>query len=273
MITRTLDLDRPSDARVHDYMLGGGSNFAADRALARRILALAPYVRLEALAARNCLRRMIRTCLDQGVRQFLDLGSGIPAAGSPHEIATAVDPAARVVYVDNEQIAATQGQLLLGGTESAAMVHADVRDPESVLGAEETRRLLDFEQPVAVLMFGVLHMFGEHHHPEEVIQSYTAAMAPGSFLALSQFTEEFAPKPAQELRTKLEGCPQAASRDRETVLSYLDDLEPVDPGAVPVADWRPEPDDVELRTPEPLSFALLARRSPVPPPRLNSARV
>ncbi|MEV4733296.1 SAM-dependent methyltransferase [Saccharopolyspora sp. NPDC049426] len=273
MITRTLDLDRPSDARVHDYLLGGGSNFAADRALARRILAQAPYARLEALAARNCLRRMMRTCLDQGIRQFLDLGSGIPIAGSPHEIAAEADPAARVVYVDNEQIAATQGQLLLAGSETAAMVHADVRDPESVLAAEETRRLLDFDQPVAVLMLGVLHQFGEHHQPAEVIRHYTGALAPGSLLALSHFTDEFAPKPAHDILAVLPDCPPPAMRDRATVLSFLGDAEPLEPGAVPVADWRPEPGDADLRTPEPLSFALLARTAPTPPPHPNSSGI
>ncbi|TDC88981.1 hypothetical protein E1161_22430 [Saccharopolyspora aridisoli] len=267
MITRTLDLDRPSDARVHDYLLGGGSNFAADRALARRILAKAPYARLEALAARDCLRRMMRTCLDQGVRQFLDLGSGIPIAGSPHEIA------ARVLYVDNDQIAATQGQLLLAGSETAAMVHADIRDPEFVLAAEETRRLLDFDQPVAVLMLGVLHQFGEHHQPAEVIRHYTDALAPGSLLALSHFTDEFAPKPAHDILTVLPDCPRPALRDRATVLSLLGDVELLEPGAVPVADWRPEPGDADLRTPEPLTFALLARTAPTPPPHPNSSGI
>lgn len=271
MITRTLDLDRPSDARVHDYMLGGASNFAADRALARRILAVAPYARLDALANRSCLRRMMRTCIDRGIRQFLDLGSGIPTAGSPHEIAAETAPGARVVYVDNEQIVATQGQLLLNASGTTAMVHADVRDPDTVLADEETQRLLDFDQPVAVLMFGVLHLFGEHHDPAEVIHRYTQVLAPGSFLALSHFTDEFAPKPAHDIRTVLPGCPPPAIRDRETVLSFIEDLELVDPGAVPVADWRPEPADADLRTPEPLSFALLARTAAVPPPRPNSA--
>ncbi|MEB3371057.1 SAM-dependent methyltransferase [Saccharopolyspora mangrovi] len=271
MITRTLDLDRPSDARVHDYLLGGGSNFAADRALARHILAAAPHTRMEVLAGRDCMRRMVRTCLDQGIRQFLDLGSGIPAAGGPHEIIAEIAPDARVVYVDNEQIAATQGELLLGGSGTAAMVHADVRDPETVLAAEGTRRLLDFDQPVAVLMLGVLHLFGEHHDPGEVIGRYTDVLAPGSFLALSHFTDEFAPEPAHDVLAVLPDCAPPAIRDRKTVLAFVEDLELLEPGAVPVADWRPEPADADLRTPEPLSFALLART--VPPPRPNSSSV
>ncbi|RRO17598.1 hypothetical protein EIL87_09935 [Saccharopolyspora rhizosphaerae] len=272
MITRSLDLDRPSDARVHDYFLGGGSNFAADRALARRVLSAAPDARIETLAHRACLGRMMRTCLDLGVRQFLDLGSGIPTAGSPHEIAAEADPAARVVHVDNDQIAATQGQLVLARCDNAAVLHADVRDPDSVLAAEQTRRLLDFQQPVAVLMFGVLHTFGEHHDPAQVIRRYTEAVAPGSFLALSHFTGEFAPERAREVLRVLDGsCPRPALRDRETVRSFLDGLDLVDPGAVPAADWRPGPADADLRSPEPLGFALLARTTPATRSRPDGA--
>ncbi|SFS64468.1 SAM-dependent methyltransferase [Saccharopolyspora flava] len=262
MITRTLDLDRPSDARVHDYLLGGGSNFAADRALARRILTAAPSARLDALANRDCLRRMIRTCLDHGVDQFLDLGSGIPTAGSAHEIA----PDSPVVYVDNEHLAATQGELLLRGSGTAAMVHADVRDPDAVLGAERTRELLDLDRPVAVLLFGVAHLFGEHHHPAEVIRGYTEALAPGSFLALSHLTDEFTPRRARDLLAVLPDCPPSVTRDRATVLSFLGGLEPLEPGAVPASDWRPDDASEDLRVDEPLSFALLART----PPRPNS---
>ncbi|WP_406691809.1 SAM-dependent methyltransferase [Saccharopolyspora sp. ID03-671] len=264
MITRTLDLDRPSDARVHDYLLGGGSNFAADRALARRILAAAPSARLDALANRDCLRRMIRTCLDHGVDQFLDLGSGIPTAGGPHEIA----PDSPVVCVDNEHLAATQGELLLSGSGNAAMVHADVRDPNAVLAAEPTRRLLDLDRPVAVLLFGVAHLFGEHHHPAEVIRGYTDALAPGSLVALSHLTDEFAPQQARDLLAALPGCPPPVLRDRASLMSSLAGLEAVDPGAVPASDWRPDGTSEDLRVTEPLSFAVLART----PGRPNSPR-
>ncbi|MER7011822.1 SAM-dependent methyltransferase [Saccharopolyspora sp. NPDC000359] len=254
-----LDLDRPSGARVHDYLLGGGSNFSSDRDLARRVLAVAPDIRLDALANRACLHRVVRACLDLGVRQFLDLGCGIPNVGTAHEIAQQLVPDARVVYVDNEPLAVSQGELLLEGNPDAAIVQADLRDVDRVLTAEHTRRLLDPAEPVAVLMFSVLHFLTEP--PAEVVGRYLDAFAPGSLLCLTHLTADHAPQTLRAISDLLdESQHPGVARSRAELTELLAGLDLLDPGVVPTADWRPEPGDSDLRVPEPLSYAAVARK-------------
>ncbi|MDA3648818.1 SAM-dependent methyltransferase [Saccharopolyspora indica] len=249
-----LDLDRPSGARVHDFLLGGGSNFASDRELARRVLAVAPDVRLDALANRACLHRVVRTCLDLGVRQFLDVGCGIPTIGTAHQIAQQLAPDARVVYIDSEPLAVTQGELLLEGVPNAAIVQADLRDVDAVLASDRARGLLDPAEPVAVLMFSVLHFVPEH--PAEMIGRYLDAFAAGSLLGLTHFTADHAPETVRAVADLLSATP----RSRAELGSLLADLEVLDPGVVPTADWRPDPGDADLSTATPLSCAALARK-------------
>lgn len=253
-IPHDLDLDRPSGARVHDFLLGGGSNFASDRELARRMLAVAPGIRLDALANRACLHRVVRTCLNLGVRQFLDVGCGIPTIGTAHETAQQLAPDARVVYIDSEPLAVTQGELLLEGTPNAAIVQADLRDVDAVLASDRTRGLLDPAEPVAVLMFSVLHNVAEH--PAEMINRYLDAFAPGSLLGMTHFTADHAPRTMRTVFDLLSGT----ARGRAELESLLAGLELLDPGVVPTAEWRPGPGDSDLSTATPLSYAALARK-------------
>ncbi|GAA4614690.1 SAM-dependent methyltransferase [Saccharopolyspora hordei] len=253
-----LDLDRPSGARMHDFLLGGGNNFSSDRELARAVLAVAPDIRLDALANRACLHRVVRACLDLGVRQFLDIGCGIPTVGTVHETAQQV-PDARVVYVDSEPLAVTQGELLLAGNPGATIVQADLRDVDAVLSSERVRALLDPSEPVAVLMFSVLHCIAEH--PASVIRSYLAAFAPGSLLGLTHLTADHAPQTVQAALDLLASSQHpGTARSRAEVESLLEGLEPLEPGVVPTTEWRPEQGDADLRTEDPLSYAVLARK-------------
>ncbi|MDQ7910200.1 SAM-dependent methyltransferase [Phytohabitans sp. ZYX-F-186] len=139
-----VDVERPNAARMYDYLLGGGHHFHADREAAHRVLAVAPEVRVTAHANRGFLRRAVTYAAEHGVRQFLDLGSGIPAAGNVHEVAQAVAPQARVVYVDNEPVAVAHARAVLAGVSNTGVVQADIREPATVLGHDHTRRLIDF---------------------------------------------------------------------------------------------------------------------------------
>src|SRR5439155_21352523 len=152
-----LDLDRPSAARIYDYLLGGGHNFAHDRELAERFLIAQPYAREIARLNRAFLRRVVLHMIDAGVYQFLDLGSGIPTVGNVHEIAQKAEPDARVVYVDYEDVAVAHSELMLEDNDRATIVQADLTDPPAVLEHPEAQKLLDLNQPVGLLMVGVFH--------------------------------------------------------------------------------------------------------------------
>jgi SAM-dependent methyltransferase len=260
-LPQDLDPDRPSGARVHDFFLGGSSNFASDRDLARRALAVAPDIRLNALANRACLHRVVRMCLAQGVRQFLDIGCGIPTIGTTHEVAQQPDPTARVVYVDIEPVVVTHGELLLEDNPNASIVRADLRDIEQVLAADGARELLDFDQPVAALMFAVLHHIPDRDDPATLIRGYLDVLAPGSFLALTHLTAEHAPETMGAVFDLLENSRHPGTpRSRADVESLLDGLDLVEPGVVPIAEWRPEVGDLDLRTSPPLGYAAVARK-------------
>ncbi|GAA0523428.1 hypothetical protein GCM10011581_39370 [Saccharopolyspora subtropica] len=254
-----LNPDRPSGARAQNFLLGGSANLASDRALARRVLAVAPEIRLYALAGRACLHRVVRMCLAAGVRQFLDIGCGIPTDGNTHEIAQRAAPEARVMYIDSEPVAVTHGELLLEGNPNAAIVRADLRDTARVL--TETRRLLDLAQPVAVLMFSVLHFVPEEDDPAALLTRYLDAVPSGSYLALTHLTADHAPETMRAVfallqESQLPGTPRSRAA-LEKLLAHLDLLEP---GIVPITEWRPDPADPELKLTRPLGYAAVARK-------------
>ncbi|MGC9665975.1 SAM-dependent methyltransferase [Planosporangium sp. 12N6] len=239
-----LDLDRPSAARVYDYYLGGAHNFAVDRAMAEQAIALWPELPATIRANRAFLRRAVRFLVDQGVRQFLDLGSGIPTVGNVHEIAQAAAPDARVVYVDIDPVAVTDSQLMLAGNERATAIHADLRRPAQVLADPQLRALLDLDQPVAVLMVAVLHFVPDSDDPAGIVAAYRDTVAPGSYLALSHATPD-----GQEERAETHQALYARTatpmtmRSRDEVAALLGGWEVLPPGVVRLPAWRPEPGD------------------------------
>ncbi|MCA1656060.1 MAG: SAM-dependent methyltransferase, partial [Pseudonocardiaceae bacterium] len=177
----SIDLERPNAARIYDYLLGGAANFEQDRVFAEKLLEVMPQARAAARLNRAFLRRAVRFCVEAGIRQFVDIGSGIPTAGNVHEIAQAVAPTTRVLYVDNEPVAVTHSELLLRDNPWATNMRGDLTDPEPVLASP----LIDFSQPVAVLMVSVLHFVPDSAAPHEAVARYVSALAPGSFLGLS----------------------------------------------------------------------------------------
>ncbi|MEV4145169.1 SAM-dependent methyltransferase [Amycolatopsis sp. NPDC049691] len=166
---RGIDLERPNAARVYDYMIGGRLNYAVDRMFAEQIQQVLPNARHMALTNRAWLRRAARFAAEQGVRQFLDIGSGMPTVGHVHEVVQAIDPASRVVYVDNEPIAVAHSEIVLEGNDNAAMVQADAEYPDEVLEHPTTEALLDFSEPVMVIMAAFVHFIPDSRDPAGLI--------------------------------------------------------------------------------------------------------
>jgi S-adenosyl methyltransferase len=200
-----LDASRPSVARVYDYLLGGTDNFASDRAAAAALTARAPEMVDAAFANRSFHRRAARWIAEQGVGQFIDIGSGLPTAGNTHDVVRGVIPGARVAYADIDPMVAAHGTALLAGDAAAVAVVGDLRDPGAVLGAPALRGLIDFAEPVGLLMSAVLHFISDDSDPEGLVAAYAAALAPGSYLALSHMTGEHKPPKAVQALTALAG--------------------------------------------------------------------
>jgi hypothetical protein len=240
-----MNLQVPSAARAYDALLGGGHNFAVDREFARKAESVFPGVGASCMANRTFLRRVVQYLVEAGVRQFLDIGSGIPTVGNVHEIVHRADPSCRVVYVDNEPVAVAHSELLLEDTDNATVIMADLRDPESILAADETHRLLDFDQPVALLMFAILHFIPDADGPDGLVARYRDALPPGSYLGLTHATADSRPEEMRALENLYATSSNpAVARATGWITSLFGDFTLVDPGAVYAPEWRPESDAV-----------------------------
>jgi len=197
-----VDPARPSTARIYDYLLGGEHNFAADRAAGEMLKSRAPELMDSAWANRGFHQRAAKWIALQGVRQFIDIGSGLPTVGNTHEVVRRVAPNARVVYIDNDPMVLAYGKALLGDDRNATVILADIRDPEAVLGNTELRGLIDFTEPVGLLITAVLHFVSDENEPAKLISRYMAALAEGSYLALSHLTAD--QKPVLAVQTLVE---------------------------------------------------------------------
>jgi hypothetical protein len=235
-----VDEEVPSAARVYDYLLGGGHNFSADRVLADNLLKVLP-ARDMARLNRQYLDRAVRYLIDQGITQFLDLGSGIPTVGNVHEVAQKVNPAARVVYVDNESVAVAHSDLILRDNPNAAAIEADMRSPETIFRHPHVRRLLDFSQPLGLLMVGVVQFVPDADDPWAMAAKYRDALASGSYFALSAFTWDNAP---EGMRAAIEVFKNSRDpifpRTHEELMRMFGDFDLVEPGLVYTPQWRPD---------------------------------
>jgi hypothetical protein len=238
-----VDVSRPNPARMYDYYLGGAHNFAVDREAADRVLAILPETREFAMRNREFLQRVVRfLAVEAGITQFLDLGSGIPTVGNVHEIAQAVRSDNRVVYVDHEPVAVAQSQRLLADNPYATVVHADIREHDTVLNHPETQRLLDFSRPVAVLTLQVLPFVPDADDPGRMIAAYRDACVSGSYLAVAHsLSFDYWPgavAEAVEMYTK--STHPLNLRTPDQVAAFFDGYDLVEPGVVFTAVWRPE---------------------------------
>lgn len=238
---RGLDTRVPNVARIYDYFLSGKNNFKADRDAAERIADQMPATAAICLANREFLGRVVRLMArDAGIRQFLDVGSGLPTRDSVHEIAQRAAPEARVVYVDNDPVAVNHSQAILAtGSSGVIAVEADLRDPASITDHPRVRELLDFGQPAAVLLFAVLHFVTDDEAPYEMVRSLADAMAPGSFLAISHATDEGVPRRASLAAQEIYRGASApvVPRSRDGIARFFDGLEVLAPGVVNIDSW------------------------------------
>jgi hypothetical protein len=228
-------------ARAYDFALGGAHNFPADRRFAGILLQRAPYLFDWARLNRSFLRRAVLFMIDNGIRQFLDIGSGIPTVGNVHEIAQEADPSCRVVYVDKEPIAVEHSRILLRDNDRADVVQADLRFPDDLLGRPEIAEQLDFDQPLGLLTLSVWHFVSDDYDPGRLMARYHAALAPGSYLALSHLTRDSASQTVNEVIDDLvQSTPETLyPRDRAQVIDLCKPFELVTPGLVGCAAWRP----------------------------------
>ncbi len=241
-----IDTSKPHAARVYDFFLGGKDNFAADREVARQALEVAPSMRTAVRENRAFLGRAVRYLVKEaGITQFLDLGSGLPGVGNVHEVAQAVQPAARVVYVDNDPIVLAHGRALLASTPEGkcAYLQADIHDPQYILRHPLTRDTLDFSRPVALILNAVLHFFPDKEEPGKIVQTILEALPSGSYVAASHGTAEYSPPRRVDggVRAYQQGGMPVYMRDGSDFAELaFKGLILVPPGVVVVSEWRPE---------------------------------
>lgn len=236
-----IDTSKPSIARVYDYVLGGHNNFAVDREAMIALAETLPDAQLQdaARTARAFLVRGVRHLAAAGVRQFLDLGAGLPTMENTHQVAQRYASDARVVYVDIDPMVSAHADRLLAENGCIRVVTADLREPDVVLNHPDVLELIDFSAPVAVLFLGVLHHFRDSEEPRRIVSDYMRAVPSGSYLFLSHFCS-YGPEDDAVEAGFLRFLGTGRFRTIPEIQSYFDGLEIVDPGVVPVAAWRPE---------------------------------
>jgi hypothetical protein len=243
-----IDTGKANTARVYDDWLGGGNNFLADQDAARAMLAVDPTLRAAVRANRAFLGRAVRYLAGQaGIRQFLDIGSGIPTERNVHEVAQEIAPDSRVVYVDSDEVAVAHSRLLLQNNPVATIIHADLREPEKILADPATQLLLDFSRPVALLLVAVLHFIPDEEDPWRIVTRLRDALPPASYLVLCQACSDAKPELASATTKAYEGrvAARSALRPRADILRFFDGFDLIEPGLVYLPEWRPDsPDDV-----------------------------
>jgi hypothetical protein len=239
---RVIDTSVAHSARVHDYWLGGKDNFAADRAAGDAVIQAYPGIVASVRANRAFLARVVRfLAAEAGIRQFLDIGTGIPASNNTHEVAQSVAVGCRVVYVDYDPVVLLHAQALLTSSAQGTLdyIDADLRDPQKLLA--QAARTLDFSRPVAVMLIAIMHLIGDQDDPGGIIKQLMAAVPAGSYLALSQVASDIEAEQMAEAARRYNRLARETQRHRShaEVTRLFDGLELLDPGVVPVPRWRP----------------------------------
>lgn len=229
----------PNVARVYDYLLGGKDHFAADREFAAKLVEARSDTQMTVRENRAFLGRIVTWLAEQGVRQFLDLGTGLPTSDNVHQVVQRIDPATRIVYVDNDPAVISHAQALLAHpSKNVGVVHADLRDPAAVLGAPQTQELIDWDQPVAILMLAILHFIPDTDKPHEVVAQYVDKLPAGGYFALSHAELREGVDEIAKLYTA-QASSAGQARTAADIGKFFTGLDLVDPGLVPVSAWRP----------------------------------
>ncbi len=262
-----VDPRQANPARVYDYWLGGSHNFLADQDVARAVTAVEPAMPAIARANRAFLGRAVRFLAGIGIGQFLDIGSGIPTEGNVHEVAQQARPGARVVYADIDPVAIAHSKAILAGNDNAAVLHADLRDPDAILDYAASSRLIDFTRPIGLILMVVLHFIADADDPWRIVATLRDALAPGSYLVLGHATSDGKPAAAKatEKVYNRSVATQLHLRTRPRIHRFFDGFQLTDPGLVYVPLWRPaSPEDIPA---DPGTFGCLvgvARKPPAP---------
>ena len=255
LVRQDFDATVPNVARIYDHLLGGKDNYAADRRAAAKLLGAVPGAAVAARENRAFLSRAVRfLCWEAGVRQFLDIGAGLPSAGSVHEIVEGAVPPARVVYADYDPVVLRHADAMIGGRLSVAAVRADLRWPRHLFAQPTVQSLIDLGQPVAVLLIAVLHFLEDREDPWAVVNWFKDQAAAGSYLVISHVTAEHLPADkAEQARAAYENASApGVPRTREQIARFFGGLDMVSPGLVNVPDWRPA--HIGLASPGPVLF-------------------
>ncbi len=256
------DPERPSAARVYDYFLGGSHNFAVDREMARQAIEILPDLPQLMQENRAFLRRAVRYLIDVGVRQFIDIGSGIPTVGNVHEVAQEADPEARVAYVDIDPIAVAHSREILSGNPRTVVVQADLRQPEQVLGDPHLRELIDLSQPVGLLMVALLHFVPDSDDPTGLIGRYAEQLVTGSFLVVSHGSHDNEPVRSDKLvQLYARSANPLVSRSHDEIVALFNGFELVEPGVVYQPLWRPDGSEPIGEAPQQVTYGGVGRRT------------
>jgi hypothetical protein len=242
-----VDVNRPHPARMYDYYLGGKNHYAADREVADKVLAGAPSARTGPRENRAFLGRAVRFLAGEaGIRQFLDIGTGLPTTNNVHEVAQRIAPSSRVVYVDNDPLVLAYARALLTSAPAGrtAYIQADLRDPEAILSDPATRAALDFSQPVALMLVAILHFIPDEFRPAEILGTLLGALPSGSYLVASQVSMEDNPVLIGNAMSayRAAGLPAQARDSGDFARLAFAGLDLVPPGVVLVSEWRPDSD-------------------------------
>ncbi len=241
------DFGELSSARVYDYLLGGKDNYEIDRDLACQMLSRAPELKTLAWFTRCFMRRAVEMAADAGIRQFIDLGSGIPSSPNVHEVARGIEPSARVVYIDYDPLVVSHCVALLAEPPGVAALLGDVRRPHDILDQLTDRALIDFDEPVAITLVSVLHYVMDDEHPAEIIAAFRDRLAPGSYMAVTHGCSDSAPEILQVLAGTNDTSAQVAFRSTAQTEAFLAGFELLEPGVVPVQEWlRPDLPDTRM---------------------------
>ena len=259
-----IDTSAAHSARIYDYILGGKDNFEADRRAAEAAIARNPTMATGMRANRAVMRRMTAyLTAEAGVRQFLDIGTGLPTSPNMHEIAQRIAPESRVVYVDNDPIVLAHARaLLISAPEGACTyIDADARDPGRILADPKLSATIDLSRPVALMMFGIMHFLPDSDHPRTIVARFLDALPSGSYLAIQHPTTDFYPPDVgSQSAYRGAGIP-FQYRGKDEFARFLDGLELVEPGITPMAEWRPELEPGPQPSPsEAGAYAALARK-------------
>ena len=238
----TFDPARPNMARVYDYLLGGKNSFAADRAVGDRIIAGMPEVLAGVQAQRAVLGRVVRYLVGEaGIRQLLDVGSGLPTSDNVHDIARRTAPGTRVVYVDNDPVVLAHARAILSDETTVFAEQGDLRDPSSIVASPQILAHLDLSKPVGLLLCGILHYLLDDDNPGRLVAELVSALPSGSYVFIHHLLDSGDPAAAELQQHMAKGIGRVKFRTLSEVRALFDGLELVPPGVVPLPEWRPEP--------------------------------